>query len=257
MNRTVNVHLLPDLVEPDALTGRAAVVIDVLRATTTIAAALAAGADCVVPCLTVEEALRRREESGADVVLGGERGGVKIESFDLGNSPSEYTPTAVAGKTILFTTTNGTRALRRVERAGRVLLAAPVNLSAVCARLRDEPGVEIVCAGTNGQITAEDTLLAGAIASRLAADSPGAELNDQARLSVLAWQSLHAGQAAGAQPLPAALRDSLGGRNLLDIGLERDVEFAAQIDTLEIVPELNLDTGRIATTNVHDTRPTT
>src|ERR1041384_8191351 len=109
MSRTINVHLLPILVEPHELAGKLVVVIDVLRATTMIIHALAAGAKAVIPFLEVAGARELAERLPGQAVLGGERGGNRIAGFDLGNSPLEYTPAAVGGKTLVFTTTNGTR----------------------------------------------------------------------------------------------------------------------------------------------------
>src|SRR5205807_6516908 len=130
-----------------ALAGGLAVVIDVLRATTTIVHALAAGCTDVRPCAEVEEARALADGMRAGrVLLGGERGGAPLPGFDLGNSPREYTPRACKGNTLVLTTTNGTRALLRAAEAERVLLAAFVNYSAVCEQLRQETRpVHIVC----------------------------------------------------------------------------------------------------------------
>src|SRR4051812_42560200 len=111
VQKRIDVYLLPALVEPEALSGSTVVVIDVLRATTTIVHALAAQAVEVAPFRDVEDARRLANDLGNKAVLGGERGGVPIPGFDLGNSPAEYTSERVAGKTVIFTTTNGTRAL--------------------------------------------------------------------------------------------------------------------------------------------------
>src|SRR5260370_38837991 len=131
--RDVHVHLLPILVPPCALAGGVAVVVDVLRASTTIIHALAAGCSAVRPCAEVEEA---RELAGTmragRVVLAGERGGVPLPGFDLGNSPREFTPRICRNATLVLTTTNGTRALLRAAEAERVLVAGFVNYSAVC-----------------------------------------------------------------------------------------------------------------------------
>src|SRR5262245_6050961 len=142
--RQIDVYLLPALVEPAELAGKTAVVIDVLRATTTIIHALAHGATQVVPCLEVEEAVERASSLARDkqaetlVLRGGERGGRQITGFELGNSPAEYSREVVAGKTVVFTTTNGTRAMQRCREARRVLVGAFVNFSAVCRELADQ-----------------------------------------------------------------------------------------------------------------------
>jgi 2-phosphosulfolactate phosphatase len=149
--RRIDVHLLPALVELDQLAGQNVVVIDVLRATTTIIYALASGAIQVIPCLEVDEArLVAAVEVPGSTVLGGERGGLPIPGFGLGNSPREYTRQRVGGKTVVFTTTNGTRALLRCKAARRVLIGAFVNHSAICRELADEADFALLCAGTDG-----------------------------------------------------------------------------------------------------------
>lgn len=245
MPKTVNVHFLPDLIPQELLSDRTVVVIDVLRATTTIAHALAAGAKCVIPCLEVAEVRQRKPEVDGDVVLGGERGGVKIEGFDLGNSPAEYTPESVGGKTLLFTTTNGTRAMKRAAGASQVLLASFANFSAVCDRLSRERRIDILCAGTRQEVTREDVLLAGAIVDDLLQSSDAISMNDQALLAADSWSRFRQDLADHETPLHESLRRSKGGRNLIKIGMERDIEIAAQIDSLTVVPELDLKTWRI------------
>src|SRR4051812_40435833 len=128
----VLVHLLPAHIPDGALAGGVAVVIDVLRATTVMVHALAAGCRAVVPCLEVDEAKQQAAglRSNGKVVLGGERKGKPIPGFDLGNSPEDYTAKACKGATVVLTTTNGTRALLRAKDADRVLIGAFVNFSA-------------------------------------------------------------------------------------------------------------------------------
>ncbi|MDA1052224.1 MAG: 2-phosphosulfolactate phosphatase [Planctomycetota bacterium] len=243
--QTINAHFLPELVEDGQLTGKPVVVIDVLRATTTIVYALAAGAHCVVPCVDVDEARQMRKEFGDEARLGGERGGKRIDGFDFGNSPIEYTEATIKDKTLIFTTTNGTQAMKTAARARRVLLAAFVNLSAVCDQLALEESVEIVCAGTNRQITREDVLLAGAITEQLTRDGGCPQLNDQATIALDSWSRFSRELAENKVPLHETLRNSGGARNLIEIGLERDIEIAAQLDKLEVVPELDVARWRI------------
>jgi 2-phosphosulfolactate phosphatase len=234
----VRVHLLPDLVAPIDLTGRTAVVIDVLRATTTICHALAAGATAVVPCLEIDEARATAAQVSGRVALGGERRGLRIEGFDLGNSPTEYTPESVGGRTVVFTTTNGTRAMHRAAQAAEILIGAFVNRSAIVRELRGRGSVDLVCAGTHGAITAEDCLLAGAVVDGLAADA--VDLNDQARLARDAWRTVRGGTLA------AALRQCQGGRNLIAEGFDADIDTAAVLDRFDFVPRLDPRAGRIA-----------
>jgi 2-phosphosulfolactate phosphatase len=237
--KLLNVHLLPDLANPHELAGHVLVVIDVLRATTTLTAALAAGAERIVPCLEVNEArqLAHDRPAGLSVLLGGERQGKSITGFDLGNSPSEYTADRVGGRTIVMTTTNGTRAMMRCVGAGRVLIGSFVNLSAVVRQLTDLPRVELICAGTDRQISWEDTLLAGAIVDRLGRQAW--QWNDSARLAWHAWQ--HVGGFAVSHPeLVTALSTGRGGQNLIGIQRADDIAWAARIDTFDVVPELDL-----------------
>src|SRR5262249_38742437 len=112
---------------------------------------------------------------------GGERGGKRIDGFDLGNSPLEYTRDRLNGKTLVFTTTNGTRAMLHSRQAARILIGAFVNLSALCRELESADAVDIVCAGTDRQITREDVLFAGAVGDELGRSRPR-ECNDQAEL---------------------------------------------------------------------------
>ena len=251
MLTSLSVHFLPALVAADELADAQLVMIDVLRASTTIAQALAAGATAVIPCREVLEARQLAASfPGDEAVLGGERGGVPIEGFHLGNSPSEYTQATVGGKTVVFTTTNGTLALMQCRAAARVLIGSFVNLSAVIERLTAERPIHLLCAGTRGRITREDVLCAGAI-SELLLEAVADEtlINDQVRIAVDCWR---AGVPHGARPpkalageLSLALHDTQGGRNLLAIGLEHDIDAAAEVDRCDIVPQLDLAAWRI------------
>jgi 2-phosphosulfolactate phosphatase len=237
--RDVQVHLLPQLAPPGRLVGGLAVAIDVLRATTTILHALAAGCICIRPCAEVEEARALAGNMPAGkVLLGGERGGKPLPDFDLGNSPAEYTSARCKNTTLVLTTTNGTRALLRAAEAERVLVAAFVNFSAVCEQLRlDKRPVHIVCAGTEGEITMEDTLLAGALVDCLS-EAMEIRLNDGARL---AWDCFE----NHGRLLQAGLELSQGGSHLRELGYQADIVAAAAIDKFNIVPEMKRDPLRI------------
>lgn len=246
MQRRVNVSFIPELASINRYAGKTTVVIDVLRATTSIVYALAAGATRVIPCLDVDEARQLAAEQGPGVVLGGERGGLRIEGFHLGNSPEEYSHERVRAKTVVFTTTNGTKAMRHCRMSNRILIGAFVNCSAICDRLAHEPQVEILCAGTRGRITREDVLLSGAIAHGLQhADAQQTTLlDDQAAIAAQAWCQVRDDFAAGI-PVAESLRNSAGARNLIEIGLERDIEIAGQIDRFDLAPELDVATWEI------------
>lgn len=249
--RVLQVHTLPSHIDEQQLAGSAVIVIDLLRATTTICHALAAGAKEVVPFREIDNTLAAAERAGrTNVVLGGERGGRRIEGFDLGNSPTEFSRQIVQGRSVYITTTNGTRALYHARLAKRVIVGAIVNLSAVVAAVREEPRVDIVCAGTGGEETFEDILAAGAMVTGLRqfADADW-QLNTAASAAADAWQRLlHDAAAAGRTPadqLAIALRDTLGGRNLIEVGLGDDLADCAAIDSLKIAPELDVPNWRI------------
>lgn len=241
--KRIDVFLLPALLGETDLSGGVAVVIDVLRATTTITHAIAHKADCVVPLLSVNQA----KEEGAknpSALLGGERGGQKIDGFDLGNSPAEYPESTVSGKKILFTTTNGTKAMQACRAASEIFIAAFVNLTAVCNQLAEHEHIFIVCAGTEGEITREDVLLAGAIVDHLAygAAEPIA-LNDQAQIAGDAW--LEAKTGLTTTTLADRLKQSRGGRNVLRLGQQDDIDIAATLDKFDVVPKLSTKSWEI------------
>ncbi|MEZ6061000.1 MAG: 2-phosphosulfolactate phosphatase [Planctomycetaceae bacterium] len=248
MTRTLNVHLLPAMFEPEALRDGIAVVIDVLRASTTMTLALQNGAAGIIPCGSIEEANSAFERSPDTVLRGGERGGVKIDGFELSNSPDDYSPNVVDGRTIAFTTTNGTRALLRCGIAERILVGSFVNLSGVVNELAGccNP-IHLVCAGTNGAVTNEDVLFAGCIVQRLTGcvdipdvDESRWELSDSSLLALCAWL-----QMTREMTLPEALLRSKGARNLMALGYDRDIQTAGMIDLCSIVGIFDGNTKRI------------
>lgn len=226
------------------LQGGIAVVIDILRASTTIVHALAAGAERVIPCGEVETAreLAGRFANGT-ALLGGERHGERIAGFDLDNSPLNYTADRLGGKTLIFTTTNGTRALERCQSADRILIGAFVNRNAIVKALRDDGRpIHLVCAGTDGYVTSEDVLFAGSVAHAVRVLRETQRLpDDETQLALALWQAAHedCGQ------IRQILRDSRGGLNLLELGFEADIDRSATCDLFEIVPEFDLVTQEI------------
>lgn len=213
-----------------------AVVVDVLRATTTLTAALAAGAARVTPVATPEAAHARQRQVPA-ALLCGERGGRIVPGFDLGNSPLEYTAERVAGRELVFASTNGSLALLAAERARRRLIGAFVNASAVLhAVLRasavvrsvgGDPEVAIVCAGTQGRFSLEDAGLAGWLCAGLAAHG-GRLVNDAARCAV----RLAPVDAAAVRGL---VEGTAHARDLRALGpaYAADVAFCATLDAFD------------------------
>lgn len=215
------------------LSDRTVVVIDVLRATTTLAAARASGATGVVPAASAEEArAMARRLSAERPLLTGESQGLKLPGFDLGNSPREMTPAAVGGRLLVMATTNGTRTLSLVKGAGRVVTASFTNLGAVVASLLRQPGdVLVACAGREGTGALEDTVCGGYLIERL---ENGLDVEMQLGDAALIAQ-------AASEPYDRVL-DMLWraehGRFLVRQGLEADLPACAAMDTLAILPEL-------------------
>ena len=202
------------------------IVIDVIRATSTICQALASGYERVFCAAEIEEARALRDALG-EGVLGGERKAVRIPGFDLGNSPREYLEPA--GTTLILSTTNGTRAVvAAAQRCERVLIASLLNLSAVVEAARDAAeDVVVVCAGVQGTLALDDAFVAGRI------------------VELLGWERTDAAEAAarlvttwsGAEE---AFRASKSGRNLMENApeLEADIPFCARESVLDVVPRL-------------------
>lgn len=212
---------------------KTAIIIDVLRATSTIITAIAAGALCVIPAETVMEA-RSLQRPGD--LLGGERFCRKIAGFDLGNSPDEYTEQVVAGKRIVLTTTNGTRAIHKSMRADYVLTASLLNAEA-CARTAIElrRDVVILCAGSHDEFAIEDGLCAGLVLDKLQALSNVSIEMDDFGVAMLA---LYRNRAA---LVKETLLHGITGKKLLKLGMKKDIEDCSSIDIHQVVPRLNGD----------------
>lgn len=218
------------------MSGRTAVVIDVIRATTVIVEALASGARAIYPTVSTEDAIKLAHTLGReDTLLCGERKGLKVDGFHLGNSPREFTPEKVEGKRLVMSTTNGTRALWACQGADRVVVLSFLNLRAVAEAVAGAPVVTLVCAGKEGRFALDDAFCAGLLIRELTRvlgkAGPGrVELNDQARaaMSLVEPFSLDAG----------FLRSTAAGAALVDVGLEADLESCARFNRYALVPEM-------------------
>lgn len=208
------------------------VVIDVLRACTTIAVALEAGARGVIPVGSVETAMRLAQSLGRDsAVLGGEARSLRVDGFDVGNSPGDYRAEIVAGKTLVLCTTNGARTLAALSGAGACTAAAFVNLGAVVRRLARAPRIMVVCAGSGAQFSLEDFGCAGALVEGLTDLDPDLAMDDGARTAREVW-ARQDGDVLG------FLRGTDHGRRLAELGFAADVELAARVDLSSAVPML-------------------
>jgi 2-phosphosulfolactate phosphatase len=229
----IDVYFTPLGLVAGDLAGRGVVVIDALRATTSIIAALASGAKAVIPAATSEEAVRLASHLEKDgVLLAGERKSLKIEGFALGNSPREMTPAAVAGKTVVLATTNGTPALVAAQGGEPVLVGAPANVRALAERARailvKRGDLVILCAGRERQLALEDAYTAGRLVKAVKKGIRQLGLNDAAR-AALALTDQFASWTE-------ALEESEAGRQLAELDLADDVRFAAKADRFDVVP---------------------
>jgi 2-phosphosulfolactate phosphatase len=219
-----DVVLLPSHLTPTQLAGRSCVVFDVLRATTTMTAALASGVREIHLFATLDAARAAAENFSGPRLLCGESQCLTPPGFDLGNSPGQFKPSH-RGATVFMCTTNGTRALLAARSAAALYTGALVNASAVARKLRaDGRDAVLLCAGTNGAVAMEDVLGAGAVLDALDATP---EI-DVARIAL----NLFRGSRGR---LNEALRDAEGGRNVLAAGLPQDIDFAARLDVFDAV----------------------
>lgn len=218
--------------------GRTVFVVDILRAGTAICAALNHGAKAVIPVGSTEEALRLAQTIGStDLRLAGEKDCVRIPGFHLGNSPLEMTEAAVLGKTIIVTTTNGTRALLACQGASAVYLAAAVNLAAAAEKAREALQAEhhllLVCAGRDGAFSLDDAYCAGRLlAAAFGSRSPRRGLNDAA----LACLDLVRRYGDGWE---RPLAYSRAGRELIRLGFRDDLRAAARLDAYPVLPHFH------------------
>jgi 2-phosphosulfolactate phosphatase len=211
------------------LSDTTAVVFDVLRATSTMITGLEHGVERFLPVETIEAA-RTRKIQDPSLLLAGERGGLPLDGFELGNSPAEFK--VIRGKSVVLTTTNGTVALHRVRRAKRVYVGALLNLDSL-AQVLDKEGsirVLIVCSGTGEDFALEDAVAAGGLVDRLSHNS----LSDAAMLV----QSLY---REASSDLVSYLRQSRNGRALAAIGKGQDIEECARLSVIEAVGVMDGD----------------
>jgi 2-phosphosulfolactate phosphatase len=225
----VRVVLTPASLKPADVAGRTVVVFDVLRATTTITAALAAGVAEVRVFEHIEAARDAAAQFNAAKVLCGELNCLPPPGFDLGNSPRQWAGRLFAGRTAFMCTTNGTRAIAAAARLqpAALLVGGLINARSLAAAVSATGNnVTLLCAGTAGEISLEDVLGAGAVIDEL-----GGHPVCEGDAAVMAARLFT--QALG--DLPAALRQGAGGRNLLNVELEADIEFCAALNSLSDV----------------------
>jgi 2-phosphosulfolactate phosphatase len=268
----IDVALLPSNAQHFSLENGLAVVIDTLRFTTSAIAAIATGARWVQTCTTVAEAIAQRSHDSS-LLLCGERGGTKIDGFDLGNSPREYQTTQLVDRCLLFSTTNGTIAVDVAQKAqvSQIALGALVNRTAIAqhafeflntASFKTAPdqtapdhqqtraAVTFICAGTDGLVAGEDVLTAGAMLDALhdkliATHEDGSSyiFSDSATIARTLWKSVISNTALGSSltdRIVAFYHQVRGGAKLVELGFGPDLNAAAAVDSLQCVPRCHL-----------------
>lgn len=234
----LDVALLPNDLSQFNLSDRTVVVFDVLRATTTMTAALAVGVREIRIFGGIDAALSAAEQFGPNRLLCGEQNCLPPPGFDLGNSPGAFNATH-AGRTLFMSTTNGTRAILAAKDAAQLLAGSLVNASAVAHQaMRTGRDTLLLCAGTNGQVAMEDLVGCGAVLSAMEQLGPVHPTTDTARIARRLFQSARA-------DLLAALRQSQGGQNVLAAGLSADIDFAARLDAIRVVGRAQEDNGQM------------
>ncbi len=223
-------------IRPDLIKNRNVVVIDVLRASSVMVTALANGANAFIPVSTVEEARQKAVKlHDEDILLCGERDTKTIDGFHLGNSPQTYTRSKVEGKTLIFTTSNGTQALNQLQEAAEVFIGSFLNMKTLVHRFLEMDDVVLVCSGTNNNFSMDDAMCAALFINEI--------MNMKAvLLSDLSITLLKAFQKDNGN-LSLLLKDCYHSNLLKQNGFGDDVDYCLQKNILNIVPEMK--NGRI------------
>jgi len=236
----ITVYFSPNHLDELELRDKVVVVIDVLRASTTITYAMRAGAREIIPVASVEAAMKIVGNlHSTSTILCGERGGKRIEGFKLGNSPFEYTEEAVHGKSLILTTTNGAIALTKAKHARQCYVSSFVNLTATVEALAmleniDSEHLVILTSGREEEFSLEDSTCAGLLITRLMTRFGTMQLSDSARAALSVYHEY-------GSDIYRTLLDSDHGRTLIELGFEKDILAASQIDSVPLVPVLERD----------------
>lgn len=231
----MNIEVFPthNLVIKDSLIDKNVIIIDVLRATSVIVTALNNGASKIRTTNSIPEALEQKQRH-PNILLGGERGAVKIEGFDFGNSPFEYSKEQVSNKTIILSTTNGTESVVKATNAKRIIAASFLNLSAIVDYiLKLNEDFNIMCSGTNGDFSLDDGLCAGLILHELGKKT-SISTTDFGNLLALPFRSNN-------YYLKNLLRETNHIKTLINKGLEKDIDYCLQLNLTECIPIWDLD----------------
>lgn len=227
----IDVVISAQHIKPEKFKGRVVVVIDVLRATSVMVTALSNGCDKIIPVKEIEEAINIARKDRDYYLLGGERGGVKIENFDFSNSPLDYTKEIVRGRSLVMTTTNGTRAIKNSEEADKIFIAALINGRAVAERLAKlNKDVTFVNAGTDGEFSMDDFITSGYIINCLKEIVKNkCTLTDIAKTSEYVY--------INNPSIISFVKDALHYKRMKELNYYNDLRYCLSKDLVNIVPE--------------------
>jgi 2-phosphosulfolactate phosphatase len=230
----INVLFAPELTDELYFSGRTSIVIDVLRASTTIITAVANGAKEVIPVISVDSAVKiSKGLYSGSTVLGGERNTKKVDGFHLGNSPLEYTPEKINGKSIIFFTTNGTKAILKAKFSESLLICGFININSVVQKIISiNKDIEIVCAGNPASFSMEDVVCAGMIISEIKKTNTDVVLTDSSKAAEVLYES-------SGKDIRHTLTETEHGKVLLKNGYEEDITFCSKLNTTEVIPYLS------------------
>lgn len=225
--KEVRVYLTPEVVSPKLLTDSTCVVVDILRATSSWVTAMGNGARLIRPVNTLKEC---KSLGHKGFLTAAERGGQRIEGFDFGNSPLEFTENRISGKKIAVTTTNGSRAVRYASNGKEILIGAYLNLKALYQVLNNKSSVSIICSGWEGKPGMEDILFAGELVGML---SNTHDYSDDAAL--IAFELYKKAR----QRMYFFLSQAMHVKRLLKLGLKKDIDFCLKKDVYQVVPRIH------------------
>jgi 2-phosphosulfolactate phosphatase len=227
----VNVILSPNNVEDLYFTGKTTVVIDVLRATSVILKAFDAGAKEVIPVGSIDFAMKFSVNAhGGHTLLCGERNTQKIDGFDLGNSPAEYTEEKIKGKSVILFTTNGSKAIVKAKYSEKVFVASFNNLSAMAEHLlKINTDIEIITSGANGVFCLEDTICAGALIKKMLKQNPNLDVTDATRAALVLEEKF-------GSDIKEMMLNCEHGKLLIQNGFDKDIDFCSTVDNIPLIP---------------------
>lgn len=228
---TIDVVISADDIKNDVIKGKTVIVIDMLRATSVITTAVANGCSKVIPVLTIEEAVDIAQDNKDEYILGGERKALKIEGFDCSNSPLEYTKDVVKNKTIVITTSNGTRAIKGCEDAKNILIGAMINAKAVAKKAMElNNDVVLVNAGTYGQFSMDDFICSGyMIDCMISMSDYKIGLSDIATTAHYIYENN--------KDIIGFVKNASHYKRIMDLKLYDDLDYCCKKDVIDVVPE--------------------